>query len=137
VPVVADEEHGAFVVAERLDQHLLGGEVEVVGDLTLQNILSNGANIYFIDLDKALLRPRREDALDLMNLSRLNRSVEKLFGSRGCVTRTDRLRFLRRYLGTAPPAPPRAGRKRLRELARECASGLWFHRLWWSLSGQS
>jgi len=106
-------------------------------DLTLQNILSNGSGIYFIDLDKALLRPRREDALDLMNLSRLNRSVEKLFGSRGCVTRTDRLRFLRRYLGTAPPAPPRAGRDRLRELARECASGLWFHRLWWSLSGQS
>jgi len=106
------------------------------GDLTLQNILANGAKVYFIDLDKALLRPRREESLDRMNLSRLNRSVEKLFGSRGCVTRTDRLRFLRCYLGD-PAAPAGDARKRLRELARECASGLWFHRLWWSLSGQA
>ncbi len=101
-------------------------------DLTLQNILSAGGAVHFIDLDKALLRPRREEALDLMNLSRLNRSVEKLFGSRGCVSRADRLRFLRRYLGG-----PEAARGRLKKAARACASGLWFHRLWWLLSRQA
>lgn len=94
-------------------------------DLTLQNILVAGDGIHIIDLDKAVLRPRREDRRDVRNLSRLNRSVEKLFGPGGCVTRTDRLRFLRHYLG---------GRERLRQVARACSSGLWLHRLWWSLS---
>jgi hypothetical protein len=44
------------------------------------------------------------------------------------VSRTDKLRFLRRYLG---------GRDRIKELSQVCAQGLWFHRLWWSLSGQA
>jgi len=95
------------------------------GDLTLQNVLSDGANVHLIDLDKAVLRGCREGRWDVRNLSRLNRSVEKLFGPRGPVTRTDRLRFLRRYLG---------GRERLREVARACSAGLWVHRLWWFLT---
>jgi len=100
-------------------------------DLTLQNILTRGTDVYFIDLDKAILSSRRDESLDLMNLSRLNRSVEKLFRSKGIVSRADRLRFLRRYLGGD------SAKGRLKDLARACASGLWFHRLWWSLSGQS
>jgi len=97
-------------------------------DLTLKNILLSGSDVYIIDLDKATLTARRTDALDVMNLSRLNRSVEKLLGGRGSVTRADKLRFLRRYLG---------GRERVKELARKCASGLGLHRLWWAFTGQA
>src|SRR5579862_8786083 len=96
-------------------------------DLTMKNILMSGQAVYIIDLDKATLAPRRDERLDVMNLSRLNRSVVKLLGPRGFVTRTDKLRFLRRYLG---------GRDRIKELSQVCAQGLWFHRLWWSVSGQ-
>ena len=34
----------------------------------------------------------------------------------------------RRYLG---------GRNRIKELSQVCAQGLWFHRLWWSMTGQA
>lgn len=97
-------------------------------DLTMKNILMSGSSIYIIDLDKARLVAKRDGHLDMMNLARLNRSVVKLLGTRGAVTRTDKLRFLRRYLG---------GRDRIKELSQVCAQGLWFHRLWWSLSGQA
>jgi tRNA A-37 threonylcarbamoyl transferase component Bud32 len=97
-------------------------------DLTLKNILLSEGSVYIIDLDKALLPGRRSGDLDAMNLARLNRSVVKLLGLHGAVTRADKLRFLRRYLG---------GRERIRELARTCSQGLWAHRLWWSLSGQA
>jgi hypothetical protein len=96
-------------------------------DLTMKNILMSGTSVYIIDLDKATLAPR-DGRMDMMNLARLNRSVVKLLGTRGAVTRTDKLRFLRRYLG---------GRDRIKELSQLCAQGLWFHRLWWSLSGQA
>ncbi len=97
-------------------------------DLTMKNILMTGTSVYIIDLDKATLAPRRDGQLDMMNLARLNRSVVKLLGTRGMVTRTDKLRFLRRYLGS---------RERIKELSQLCAQGLWFHRLWWSVSGQA
>jgi hypothetical protein len=97
-------------------------------DLTMKNILMSGDACYIIDLDKATLAPRRDEQLDMMNLARLNRSIVKLLGTRGFVTRTDKLRFLRRYLG---------GTGRIKELSQLCAQGLWFHRLWWSLSGQA
>lgn len=97
-------------------------------DLTMKNILRSGTSIYIIDLDKATLVPKRDGRLDMMNLARLNRSVVKLLGTHGAVTRTDKLRFLRRYLG---------GRDRIKELSQLCAQGLWFHRLWWSVSGQA
>jgi tRNA A-37 threonylcarbamoyl transferase component Bud32 len=97
-------------------------------DLTVKNILLSGTGIHIIDLDKARLSRARRESLDTMNLARLNRSVEKTLGKSTCVTRTDKLRFLLRYLG---------GRERLRELARDCTSGLWFHRLWWAMSGQA
>jgi hypothetical protein len=97
-------------------------------DLTLKNILMGRDGIFIIDLDKAHIATGREEARDVTNLSRLNRSVVKLFGKRGPVTRTDKLRFLRCYLG---------GSERLAEFSRLCAQGLWAHRLWWSLSGRS
>lgn len=96
-------------------------------DLTMKNILMSGDSVYIIDLDKAMLLPKRDGRRDMMNLARLNRSVVKLLGTRGAVSRTDKLRFLRRYLG---------GRDRIKELSQLCAQGLWFHRLWWSVSGQ-
>jgi hypothetical protein len=105
-------------------------------DLTLKNILLSGPDVFIIDLDKATLAAGRTRSLDVRNLARLNRSVEKLLGGRGCVTRTDKLRFLRRYVGAARPASG-AGREALRELARLCAGGLWAHRLWWALSGRA
>ncbi|HZE96594.1 MAG TPA: lipopolysaccharide kinase InaA family protein [Planctomycetota bacterium] len=97
-------------------------------DLTMKNILVTGSSVHIIDLDKATLAPRRAERLDMMNLSRLNRSIVKLLGTRGFVSRTDKLRFLRRYLG---------GRDRIKELSQVCAQGLWFHRLWWSMTGQA
>jgi hypothetical protein len=97
-------------------------------DLTMKNILMSGDACYIIDLDKATLAGKRDEQLDMMNLARLNRSIVKLLGTRGFVTRTDKLRFLRRYLG---------GRQRIKELSQLCAQGLWFHRLWWSVSGQA
>lgn len=96
-------------------------------DLTLKNIVRSGGSVYIIDLDKATLAARREQEMDTANLSRLNRSVEKLQQGRGWVSRADKLRFLRCYLG---------GSRRLKELSRICANGLWMHRLWWALSGQ-
>jgi hypothetical protein len=96
-------------------------------DLTMKNILMSGDSCYIIDLDKATLAPKRDERLDMMNLARLNRSIVKLLGPRGFVSRTDKLRFLRRYLGD---------RQRIKELSQLCAQGLWFHRLWWSVSGQ-
>ena len=97
-------------------------------DLTMKNIIMSGDSIYIIDLDKATMAPKRDGRLDMMNLARLNRSVVKLLGTRGAVSRTDKLRFLRRYLGS---------RDRIKELSQLCAQGLWFHRLWWSVSGQA
>lgn len=97
-------------------------------DITLKNILLSGSDVYIIDLDKARMPGRPEERMAVENLSRLNRSVEKLLGRRGTVTRADKLRFLRRYLG---------GRERIREWSRRCAAGLWFHRLWWSVTGQA
>ena len=97
-------------------------------DLTLKNILVHGSSVTIIDLDKARLLGRRDEGMDIRNLSRFNRSVVKLLGRSGLVTRTDKLRFLRSYL---------RGSDRLKELSRMCGAGLWFHRLWWSLSGQA
>ncbi len=95
------------------------------GDLNIKNILIAGeSDVYLIDLDRAILRDARDTALDFRNLSRLNRSVEKWLGGR--VSRTDKLRFLLRYLG---------GRDRVRDVSRKCGSGLWLHRLWWALTG--
>lgn len=105
-------------------------------DLTLKNILMSGDSCYIIDLDKATLAGGRHERLDMMNLARLNRSVVKLLGTKGTVTRTDKLRFLRRYLG-GPSMPLGTGRGRIKELSQLCAQGLWFHRLWWSVSGQA
>jgi hypothetical protein len=96
-------------------------------DLTMKNILVTSAAVYIIDLDKARMSSRSERE-DVANLSRLNRSIVKLFGRRSTITRTDKIRFLLRYLG---------GRGRVKELSRLCAQGLWAHRLWWTLSGQS
>jgi hypothetical protein len=97
-------------------------------DLTLKNILVHGSSVTIIDLDKATLLGRRDEHMDVRNLSRLNRSLVKLLGRTGLVTRTDKLRFLRCYL---------RGSDRIKELSRLCGAGLWAHQLWWSLSGQA
>ena len=94
----------------------------------MKNILVTAEAVYIIYLEKARMRSGRYEDEDVANLSRLNRSIVKLFGVNGAITRTDKIRFLLRYLG---------GRERVKELSRLCAQGLWAHRLWWTLSGQS
>ena len=94
------------------------------GDLNVKNILLQGTDVYFIDLDRAVLRMARDPSLDAANLARLNRSVEKWLKDR--VSRVDRLRFLFSYV---------QDRERIRDLARRCGAGLWFHRFWWALTG--
>lgn len=97
-------------------------------DLTVRNILVDRAReVYIIDLDKAHVPGSRDGRSDVGSLGRLNRSVEKMLGATGCVTRADKLRFLREY---------RQGGEGLVQFAQRCSSGLWFHRLWWALSGQ-
>ncbi len=93
-------------------------------DLNVKNILLSGFDVFFVDFDKASLKPRRVEAMDVRNLARLNRSAEKCLVGRRLVTRTDRLRFLRDYLGNP---------MRLKEWARRCVSGLWVHRLKWAI----
>lgn len=94
------------------------------GDLNVKNILLRGREVFLVDLDRARTRPAREPAMDESNLARLNRSVEKRLA--GVVSRLDRLRFLRAYA---------LDRAEIPGLARRCASGLWFHRLWWAIAG--
>jgi 3-deoxy-D-manno-octulosonic acid kinase len=93
-------------------------------DLTIRNILVAGPQVYVIDFDRGRLRGGRDVRDDVENLARLNRSIEKLPGLGGLITRTDKLRFLRRYLG---------GTEGLADFARRCAEGLWLHRLGWAL----
>jgi tRNA A-37 threonylcarbamoyl transferase component Bud32 len=97
-------------------------------DLTMKNILVSGDDVFIIDLDKAVLSVAPDERRAVRNLARLNRSIVKLFDGRGPVTRTDKLRFLRRYL---------RGRERVRELSTLCGEGLWMHRLWWALGGRT
>lgn len=98
-------------------------------DLTVHNIvLDDEGEVHVIDFDKAHLVESMDRGRETKMLSRLNRSVEKTLGSMNCVTRADKLRLVRRCRG-----PQEA----LRELCDRCSSGLWVHRLWWSVTGQA
>jgi 3-deoxy-D-manno-octulosonic acid kinase len=90
-------------------------------DLTVGNIVLAGEAAHVVDLDKAFLLPRRTPEADARSLARLHRSAEKHLR---ILSRADRLRFLRHYLG---------GSWCLRDLAARVSTGLWRHRVWWAI----
>ena len=101
-------------------------------DLNLRNILvkeiGSDIAIYFIDFDKTVIyNTGLSEKMRLNNISRLNRSVEKLLGKENIVTKRDRIRFLR-YYGLEG--------EKLRTWSIKCASTLWWHKFLWSLKGK-
>jgi tRNA A-37 threonylcarbamoyl transferase component Bud32 len=101
-------------------------------DLHLKNLLLAGngnGQVLVVDLDKATRCDPLPPVAAQANLLRLDRSVEKLKRHGGCVSRADRLRFLRDYAEGALPE-----RSSLRRLLRRRERGLRFHGIAWRLS---
>lgn len=95
-------------------------------DMTLNNILVEGPDIRFVDLDRSKLLGGWSRPAAIRNLSRLNRSCEKLLKESPFLSGPDKLRFLQSYLGVTT---------NLAAMSRACQAGLWRHRLWWDLGG--
>jgi hypothetical protein len=96
-------------------------------DLTLNNILMEGSDFCFVDFDRSVVLGGWSRKAAIRNLSRLNRSCEKIWGRAGFLSATDKLRFLRHYLEDSMG---------LASMAEACEAGLWRHRLWWLLKGE-
>ena len=88
-------------------------------DLHVRNVLIEAPDgpepqAYLIDLDKASAHKRLAPLQRLLNLARLNRSIEKWADTRRLVSRRDKLRFLRAYQrhcgGLGPGAQYACGR---------------------------
>jgi hypothetical protein len=96
-------------------------------DLTLNNILMEDSEFCFVDFDRSVILGGWTRKAAIRNLSRLNRSCEKIWGGAGFLSATDKLRFLRRYLEDSTG---------LASMAEACEAGLWRHRVWWFLRGE-
>lgn len=99
-------------------------------DLHLKNILirqdrERDIEVRIIDLDKSCLCKAIGSRRRIANLSRLNRSVTK-FGVDDCVSRTDRMRFLRAYVKTGDD-----WRGMRQKLFATCRRDLRLHSLLW------
>ncbi len=95
-------------------------------DLNVQNILlDENLNPYIIDLDKAVTLGSPDGHKGKSVLARLTRSVEKMNLS---LSRADRIRFLRAYLGKS---------KGIKSLSKACSRKLWIHRWGWVLFGEA
>jgi len=98
-------------------------------DLTVHNIvLDADGEVHILDFDKAEIVARKNSRLELRDMARLNRSIEKTLRPHGCVSRVDKIRLLREC---------RAPGECLREYCNRCLTGLWRHRLWWAITGQA
>jgi tRNA A-37 threonylcarbamoyl transferase component Bud32 len=89
--------------------------------------LPSGIKVYIIDLDKSTILERLSMTKRMDNLLRLERSVEKFKAWQNCpglISKTDKLRFLRAYLGEEGDWKP---------LVRRFATGHALHRFWWRL----
>ena len=111
-------------------------------DLHLKNILvqshaGGGVNVYIIDLDKSKQYEKISLQRRMKNLMRLDRSVVKLrrkkrdvFGKKFPVSKTDRIRFLKKYIELDSEAV-----KPLRYYIQSYNNTHAFHRLWWRMGG--
>ncbi len=111
-------------------------------DLHLKNILvqpdaGGGVNVYIIDLDKSKQYEKISFQRRMKNIMRLDRSVVKLrrkkrdvFGKRFPVSKTDRIRFLKKYIELDSESV-----KPLRYYLQSYNNTHAFHRLWWRVGG--
>lgn len=90
-------------------------------DLTVGNLVASEGQVFIVDLDASRVLPSRDPDADALNIARLNRSAEKHVPG---LTRTEKLRFLRHYLG---------GPWCLRDMAARGTKCLWRHRASWTL----
>jgi tRNA A-37 threonylcarbamoyl transferase component Bud32 len=111
-------------------------------DLHLKNILvQSGAdgsvNVYIIDLDKSKQYEKISLQRRMKNIMRLDRSVVKLrrknrevFRKKFPVSKTDRIRFLKKYIELDSESV-----KPLRYYIQSYNNTHAFHRLWWRVGG--
>ncbi|MCR4290153.1 MAG: lipopolysaccharide kinase InaA family protein [Candidatus Scalindua sp.] len=110
-------------------------------DLHLKNILvksdsGGGVNVYIIDLDKSKQYEKIRFQRRMRNIMRLDRSVVKmrrknreLFSKTFPVSKTDRIRFLKKYIEMDSESV-----KPLRYYIKSY-NAYAFHKLWWSMGG--
>ena len=111
-------------------------------DLHLKNILvksdpGGGVHVYIIDLDKSKQYEKISFHRKMKNILRLDRSVVKmrrknreLFSETFPVSKTDRIRFLKKYIELDSEAV-----KPLRYYLQSYNNTHAFHKLWWSMGG--
>ena len=111
-------------------------------DLHLKNILVQSdaggrVNVYIIDLDKSKQYEKISFQRRMKNIMRLNRSVAKLrrknrdvFRKKFPVSKTDRIRFLKKYIELDSESV-----KPLRYYIQSYNNTHAFHRLWWRVGG--
>ena len=111
-------------------------------DLHLKNILvkpdpGGGVHVYIIDLDKSKQYEKISFQRKMKNILRLDRSVVKmrrknreLFSETFPVSKTDRIRFLKKYIELDSEAV-----KPLRYYLQSYNNTHALHKLWWSMGG--
>ncbi len=111
-------------------------------DLHLKNILAQpevggGINVYIIDLDKSKQYEKVSFQRKMNNIMRLDRSVVKmrrknreLFSRTFPVSKTDRVRFLKKYIELDSESV-----KPLRYYIKSYNNTHALHKLWWSMGG--
>ena len=111
-------------------------------DLHLKNILvksdpGGGVHVYIIDLDKSKQYEKISLQRKMKNIMRLDRSVVKmrrknreLFNETFPVSKTDRIRFFKKYIELDSEAV-----KPLRYYLQSYNNTHAFHKLWWSMGG--
>ncbi len=111
-------------------------------DLHLKNILvksdpGGGVHVYIIDLDKSKQYEKISFQSKMKNIMRLDRSVVKLrrknrelFSKSFPVSKTDRIRFLKKYIELDSESV-----KPLRYYIQSYNNTHAFHRLWWRVGG--
>jgi len=102
-----------------------------ITNLVLQRDDAEKLKIWIIDLDKAKYYKELAFAKRINNLIRLNRSVIKL-GLDKIITSSDRLRFLKSYLGTTG----KNNQDFISRINLRCTANIRRHRLWWRITGK-
>jgi tRNA A-37 threonylcarbamoyl transferase component Bud32 len=93
-------------------------------DLNLKNILiDEKERIFFVDLDTVMLARKNKESLGFIDVTRLNRSYEKLMGNDKLINQQDKMRFLINY-----------NRLATKQIVKRCRRFIKLHRAWWRLA---